>query len=165
MFTSYWTSPDLERYVPDLRSESLLRRVDRMYYLWVIASLAIPTLIGGLVDWSLKGAALGLLWGGLVRIFVTHHITWSINSICHVFGQRAYQSADQSTNNVVCGILGLGEGWHNNHHAFPTSARHGLSWWQFDVSWLVIRSMQAVGLAWNVRVPSAKAMSARRLPG
>jgi stearoyl-CoA desaturase (delta-9 desaturase) len=107
---------------------------------------------------------LGLLWGGLVRIFVTHHITWSINSICHVFGTQEYATGDESRNNLVCGLLGLGEGWHNSHHAFPTSARHGLAWWQLDASWLVIRSMELLGLAWNVRLPGERAMAEKRRP-
>lgn len=163
LFTRYWTEPELQRYVPDLLEEKLLLRVDRLYYLWVIASLAIPTAIVGLATLSWHGALLGLIWGGLVRIFMTHHITWSINSVCHVFGRRTYATTDQSTNNLLCGLLGLGEGWHNNHHAFPTSARHGLAWWQFDLSWLVIRAMQSCGLAWDVRVPSERTKAARRI--
>jgi stearoyl-CoA desaturase (delta-9 desaturase) len=98
-----------------------------------------------------------------VRIFITHHITWSINSICHVFGRQHFDVADDSRNNWLCGLFGLGEGWHNNHHAFPTSARHGLLWWQLDASWLVIRAMEALGIAWNVKLPSERAMLARRL--
>lgn len=162
LFTSYWTKPDLKRYVPDLLAEPLLVAVDRAYYVWVLLSLAIPTAIGGLVTWSWEGAALGLVWGGLVRIFITHHITWSINSICHVFGRQDFEAHDDSRNNWLCGLLGLGEGWHNNHHAFPTSARHGLAWWQFDFSWLVIRGMELVGLAWNVRLPGPRSLAAKR---
>lgn len=109
------------------------------------------------------GALLGLIWGGLARVFIVHHITWSINSICHIFGKRDYDSDDHSRNNVICGVLGHGEGWHNNHHAFPTSARHGLKWWQFDTSWLIIRTMQLCGLAWNVRLPSKRALAAKSL--
>jgi stearoyl-CoA desaturase (delta-9 desaturase) len=162
LFTGYWTSPELQRYVPDLLAERSLVVVDKLYYLWVIASLAIPTLLGGLATWSWEGALLGLIWGGLVRIFITHHITWSINSICHVFGRRDFEAGDDSRNNPLCGIFALGEGWHNNHHAFPTSARHGLAWWQFDLSWLVIRAMQVLGLAWNVRLPGERALASRR---
>jgi stearoyl-CoA desaturase (delta-9 desaturase) len=164
LFTGYWTQPELERYVPDLMAERSLVLVNRLYYLFVIASLAIPTLVGGLATWSWQGALLGLVWGGLVRIFVTHHITWSINSICHVFGRKEFEAHDESRNNWLCGLLGLGEGWHNTHHAFPTSARHGLAWWQFDLSWLIIRSMQAAGLAWSVRLPSPQAVKSKRLP-
>ncbi len=162
LFTGYWTQPEVERYVPDLLADRALVLVDRLYYLWVLVSLAVPTLIGGLVAMSWQGAVLGLVWGGLVRIFVTHHITWSINSICHVFGRQEFVAHDQSRNNWLCGVLGLGEGWHNTHHAFPTSARHGLDWWQFDASWLIIRGMQAVGLAWNVRLPSARQIAEKR---
>ncbi len=163
LFEQHWMSADHRRYVPDLMKEPLLRWVDRLYYLWVPVSLVIPTVIGGAVTMSWKGALLGFLWGGLARVFMVHHITWSINSICHVFGRREYESHDDSRNNVICGILGHGEGWHNNHHAFPTSARHGLKWWQFDASWLVIRTMELTGLAWNVHLPDAKSLEAKSL--
>jgi stearoyl-CoA desaturase (delta-9 desaturase) len=164
LFTQYWQRPKLERFVPDLVADPLLMKIDRLYYLWVLASLAIPAAIGGLLTWSWAGAGLGFLWGGLVRIFFTHHVTWSINSVCHIFGMREYDAGDDSRNNVIFGILAHGEGWHNNHHAFPTSARHGLRWWQFDSSWLVIRTMQMLGLAWNVRLPSQRSLDAKRLP-
>lgn len=98
-----------------------------------------------------------------MRIFVTHHITWSINSICHYFGSRTYDAGDHSTNNPICGVLGLGEGWHNNHHAFPNSARHGLEWWQFDLSWIVIRSLKALGMVWNIKLPTRRLMDAKRV--
>jgi stearoyl-CoA desaturase (Delta-9 desaturase) len=104
----------------------------------------------------------GFLWGGAVRLFVVHHVTWSINSICHLWGSRDYQSHDQSRNNFVVGLLAMGEGWHNNHHAFPTSARHGLEWWQFDVSWILIRTLAALGLASNVRIVPIERRQAMR---
>ncbi|MGV3608319.1 MAG: acyl-CoA desaturase [Planctomycetaceae bacterium] len=163
LFTGYWSNPDMQRYIPDLLAERTLVAVDRLYYVWVLLSLGIPALIAGLISQSVQGALLGLFWGGLVRIFITHHVTWSINSICHVFGQREFESADDSRNNALFGILSFGEGWHNNHHAFPTSARHGLRWWQLDTSWLIIRTMQALGLAWNVKLPTEKQMLAKRL--
>jgi len=163
LLTHAWSSPDLKRYVPDLMQEKLLVAVDRMYYLWVITSLAIPTGIGYLITGTWQGAVMGLLWGGLVRIFLGHHITWSINSVCHIFGGRPYRTTDRSTNNLICALLGFGEGWHNNHHAFPTSARHGLAWWQLDTSWLVILTMKKLGLAWNVKVPSQRALDQRRV--
>ena len=147
--------------------------VDRSPRVWLGGTMRkkalfsfLPTrflMTGGLVTMTWWGAWLGLIWGGLVRIFITHHITWSINSVCHVFGRRQYDVADRSTNNLLCGLLGMGEGWHNNHHAFPTSARHGLDWWQIDASWLVIKAMQLVGLAWNVRLPSQRAKDACRI--
>jgi stearoyl-CoA desaturase (delta-9 desaturase) len=94
-----------------------------------------------------------MLWGGLVRCFLVHHVTWSVNSACHLWGSRPYQNADESRNNTVFGTLSLGEGWHNNHHAFPTSARHGLRCWQVDVSYYLILTLKSVRLAWNVRLP------------
>ena len=111
--------------------------------------------------WS--GFWLGLLWGGLVRVFIVHQVTFSINSICHLFGTRNYNTNDLSRNNWLFGILAFGEGWHNNHHAFPASARQGLKWWQFDLSWLVIRTMRLLGLAWNVRLPSRDTILGKKL--
>jgi stearoyl-CoA desaturase (Delta-9 desaturase) len=149
--------------VPDLLADRALVAVDRMYYVFVLLSLGIPAAIGGLATGTWYGALSGFVFGGLVRTFITHHITWSINSICHVFGRRSFAAGDDSRNNWLCGLLGLGEGWHNNHHAFPTSARHGLAWWQIDFSWLVIRGMELFGLAWNVHLPSPRQMNAKRL--
>lgn len=163
LFSSHWSFPDLKRYVPDLLKDRLLVGVDRLYYIWVILSLVIPAALGGLLTWSWTGMWLGLVWGGLVRIFLVQHITFSINSLCHMFGRRDYVSGDDSRNNLLCGILAQGEGWHNNHHAFPTSARHGLEWWQLDTSWLLIRGMELLGLAWNVQLPSPESLAAKRL--
>jgi stearoyl-CoA desaturase (delta-9 desaturase) len=111
---------------------------------------------------SWTGALLGFIWGGLVRIFLVHHATWSINSICHLWGTQPFKSHDESRNNFIMGVLGLGEGWHNNHHAFPTSARHGLRWWEIDASYLVIRAMELCGLAWRVRIPAMDAIVAKQ---
>src|SRR4028119_278467 len=109
------------------------------------------------------GVLLGFIWGGLARIFLVHHVTWSINSVCHLWGSRPFRtSGDQSRNNLVLGVLALGEGWHNNHHAFPTSAKHGLRWWQIDASYWVIRCLAASGLAWKVRVPATEALAIKR---
>jgi stearoyl-CoA desaturase (delta-9 desaturase) len=105
---------------------------------------------------------LGFIWGGLARIFFVHHVTWSVNSVCHIWGTRPFRNRDESRNNPVFGVLALGEGWHNNHHAFPTSARHGLRWWQFDLSYLVIRMMAAARLARDVRLPAPARIAAKR---
>jgi stearoyl-CoA desaturase (delta-9 desaturase) len=161
MFEANWSRTERLKYVPDLMNDPVLLAIDRNYYMWVTATLVIPTIIGGLADMSLMGAFLGLLWGGLARVCLSHHMTWSINSICHLFGARDFKSSDDSRNNIVFGVLSHGEGWHNNHHAFPTSARHGLKWWQFDLSWVIIRAMQVTGLAWNVKLPSEKQMKSR----
>lgn len=127
-------------------NDKMVQFFDKTFYLWTIVSLIIPFLIGG---WD------GLLWGGLVRMFLTSHITWSVNSWCHVAGNRMFQTTDQSRNNWVVGILAMGEGWHNNHHAFPSSAFHGMKWWQVDASAYVIRTLEKLRLAKNVvRIPA-----------
>ncbi len=154
--------PGLDRYVKDLRQSRLLRTVNVLFLVWVSAGLLLPALLGGLLTGTWTGAWLGLLWGGLARIFLVHHVTWSINSVCHLWGFRPYRSGDQSRNNYVFGVLGLGEGWHNTHHAFPTSARHGLRWWQPDVSYYVIRALAWLGLAWDVRLPTKQAEAKAR---
>ena len=119
--------------------------VSRTFLLWAGLSLVIPFAIGG---WH------GLIWGGLVRMFLTHHVTWSVNSVCHTFGKRPYETNDASRNEWIVGLLAFGEGWHNNHHAFPRSAIHGLRWWQFDLSGLLIVTLEKLGLARDVyRIP------------
>ena len=147
--------PNLSRYVKDLRQSRLLRYVSVLFPVWVLIGLLIPTVLGGVLTLSWSGAWLGLIWGGLVRIFFVHHVTWSVNSICHIWGGRPYDSHDQSRNNFLFGILALGEGWHNNHHAFPTSARHGLRWWQIDMSYWFIKTLAWLRLAWGVKLPTS----------
>ncbi len=152
----------LEQYVADLRADRLLRILSRLFPLWVTLGLLIPTVLAGFITRSWSGALLGLLWGGLVRICLVHHVTWSINSVCHIWGTQPFKSHDHSRNNVIFGVLAFGEGWHNNHHAFPTSARHGLRWWQLDVSYLIIWLMSKLGLAWNLRTPPSHRIAAKR---
>ncbi len=154
--------PDRARYVPDLEADGLVRWCSRLFPLWVVLGVLIPAGIAGAVTGTWLGAFLGLVWGGLVRIFVVHHITWSINSICHLWGTRPFRTHDHSRNNPVFGLIGLGEGWHNNHHAFPTSARHGLRWWQFDLGYAVIRVLAWLRLVRDVRVPSPVRVAATR---
>jgi stearoyl-CoA desaturase (delta-9 desaturase) len=151
--------PNLQRYVPDLEADPDLHRITRLFPLWVILSMAIPTILGGVISGSWFGAFTGLLWGGLVRIFFLHHVTWSVNSVCHLWGKQPYVTHDHSRNNPIFGVLALGEGWHNNHHAFPTSARHGLKWWQFDSSWITIRLMSLLGMASKLKTPTPERMS------
>jgi stearoyl-CoA desaturase (Delta-9 desaturase) len=147
----------LEHYVLDLRKSPPLRVANALFPLWVALGLLIPAALGGLAAGSWWGAARGLAWGGLARVFLVHHVTWSVNSVCHLWGLRPYKSRDESRDNVVFGVLALGEGWHNTHHAFPTSARHGLRWWQLDLSYWFIRALALAGLAWDVKVPSKEA--------
>ncbi len=111
---------------------------------------------------SWAGALSGLLWGGLVRVLLLHHVTWSINSICHVFGTKPFNAHDESRNNPIMALLAFGEGWHNAHHAFPASARHGLRWWEFDISWVVIRGLSLVKLARDVKLPTPAQLQRRR---
>ncbi|MCS6976182.1 MAG: acyl-CoA desaturase [Gemmatales bacterium] len=147
-------------YVKDFDQRPWLKTVSHLFPLWVALGLLLPTGLGWLLIGGWLGAVLGLLWGGVIRIFLVHHVTWSINSICHLWGTQPYKGRDESRNNLLFGILGLGEGFHNNHHAFPTSARHGLKWWQVDVSYLVIRLLGWLGLAWKIRLPSEAALKA-----
>jgi len=155
-------APDLDRYVQDLRKERIIRFVSRLWVLWVALGLLIPAVIGGILTGTWLGVLTGFLWGGLVRVFLGHHVTWSINSVCHLWGTRTFQTPDYSRNNAIFGILAFGEGWHNNHHAFPTSARHGLRWWQLDSSYLVIRALEFLHLARRVRVPSRADITTKR---
>jgi len=139
MFKTRDADPNV--YCRNLVRDPMVVFMSSTFFLWVILSLAIPFAIGG---WT------GLLWGGLVRIFFTHHITWSVNSVCHTFGKREFETRDRSRNEWVVGLLGFGEGWHNNHHAFPRSAFHGLHRWQFDLSGYVIWTLERVGLVRDV---------------
>lgn len=152
----------LARYTKDLYADPVLRAVNKQFPALVLAGLVIPAVLGGLLTWSLMGVLLGFIWGGLVRIFFVHHITWSVNSVCHLWGAQPFRSHDHSRNNPIVGVLALGEGWHNNHHAFPTSARHGLRWWEFDASYLFIRGMALIGLASDVKVPDAERIASKR---
>lgn len=154
---------DLRRSVGDLLKDPVVAFVDRTFWYWVAAGVVIPGLIAYAVTGSTFAAFTGFLWGGLVRMALTHHVTGSINSVCHLWGSKDFASSDESRNNTLFGILALGEGWHNNHHAFPTSARHGLRWWQFDGTWITIRALSILGLAKNVRLPSTTAIEMKRV--
>jgi stearoyl-CoA desaturase (delta-9 desaturase) len=138
------------RYAKDLLEDRGMRMISRKFPQIVLAGLAIPAVLGFVLTGTLLGALTGLLWGGFVRIFMVHHVTWSINSVCHFFGRRRFDLEDQSTNVFWLALPSLGESWHHNHHAFPRSAAHGLRWWEIDVSALIIRGMEKLGLAYNV---------------
>ena len=143
--------PSSAHYCPDLVREPYLLAVSRRYRAWVALGLLLPTLVGFLATRTWQGAASGLLWGGLVRLFVSSHSTWALNSICHRFGGRPFAPNDRSANNAWLALPTLGESWHNNHHAFPSSAAHGLRWWQLDLNYLSIRLLQGLGLAHEVK--------------
>jgi stearoyl-CoA desaturase (delta-9 desaturase) len=139
-----------KRYAPDLYEDRGMRMVSRHFVAIFVAGLALPALAGYLVSGTLAGAMTGLLWGGLVRIFFVHHVTWSVNSVCHFLGSRRFDTGDRSTNVFWLALPSLGESWHHNHHAFPRSAVHGLRRWEIDASALIIVAMEKVGLARNV---------------
>jgi len=142
---------DWKRYARDLYEDRGMRKMTKLFPLLAVGTLAIPAAVGFAVHgFTLEGALRGLVWGGLVRVFLLHHVTWSINSICHFFGRRRFDVEDKSTNVAWLSVLSLGESWHHNHHAFPRSANHGLKWWEIDVSGAIIAGMERVGLAWNV---------------
>ena len=156
---------DWKRYARDLYEDPKMRRIGRRFPLLVLVSLLIPTVAGYVLHgFTWEGALRGYIWGGLVRIFLVHHVTWSVNSVCHFFGSRRFDIEDKSTNVAWLAIPSLGESWHHNHHAFPRSAEHGLKRWEIDVSALIIRGMEKAGLAWNV-VRIAPERQAQKLVG
>jgi stearoyl-CoA desaturase (Delta-9 desaturase) len=150
-------------YGKDLYEDRLVRLIDRVYVLWVVLTFGIPFAIGYAVGGTWQAGLEGLVWGGLLRIFLYQHATFSVNSVCHMLGRRDYVSRDESRNNWVVALLVFGEGWHNNHHAFPASAKHGLGRRQVDVSWWVIRGMERLGWVWDVKRPDAEQLERRRL--
>jgi stearoyl-CoA desaturase (delta-9 desaturase) len=154
-------SKGLGRYSADLKADRVLVLANGQFVFWVLFGLLFPAVVAGLVSMSWTGVLLGFLWGGLVRVLLVHHITWSVNSVCHLWGTRPFDSRDESRNNALVGLLAMGEGWHNNHHAFPTSARHGLRWWELDFSYLLIRALALVGLARAVRVPDREKIESK----
>jgi stearoyl-CoA desaturase (Delta-9 desaturase) len=151
-----------ERYAPDLLRDPLLRSVDRLFFTWVVLGLVAPFALGWLLGGTLEAALTALLWGGLVRIFLLHHVTFAINSLCHFLGCRRFQTDDESRNLAWLAPLSFGEAWHHNHHAFPTSAFHGLRRREIDPGGWLIRALERLGLAWNVRRISAE-RQARKL--
>jgi stearoyl-CoA desaturase (Delta-9 desaturase) len=141
---------DAKRYARDLYEDRGMRLINRRFPLFVLLSLALPAFAGWALTGTLAGAATGLLWGGLVRIFLVHHVTWSVNSVCHFLGTRRFQIEDESTNVAWLALPSFGEAWHHNHHAFPRSAAHGLRWWELDPSAWVIRGLEKLHLARGV---------------
>jgi stearoyl-CoA desaturase (delta-9 desaturase) len=138
------------RYAKDLYEDRGMRLIHSAFGLWVLIGLAIPFAVGYAVDGTIGGAVTAAAWGGAVRVFMLHHVTWSINSVCHFFGRRRFDVDDESTNVFWLAPLSFGESWHHNHHAFPRSAMHGLRWWEVDPTAWLIRGMKRARLAWNV---------------
>jgi stearoyl-CoA desaturase (delta-9 desaturase) len=138
------------RYAPDLLADPVVRKISDTFLIWVLAGLAVPFVLGWLIGGTVAEGLTGVLWGGGVRMLVLHHATYSINSLCHFFGKQRFSTGDESRNLSWLSVFTFGEAWHNNHHAFPTSARHGLKPWQFDPSAWVIWGLEKTGLAWDV---------------
>jgi stearoyl-CoA desaturase (Delta-9 desaturase) len=139
--------------VRDLARRPDLAFIDRYWFGWTVLGMALPGLIGLVVGGTAYDALIGFLIGGVLRHFVILQMPFVVNAVCHLWGSRPYDTPDQSRNNFVLGLIALGDGWHNNHHAFPSSARHGFHWWQPDLTWSVIRLMELLGLAWRVKRP------------
>jgi stearoyl-CoA desaturase (delta-9 desaturase) len=147
----------------DLDADPVIRTVDRFYGLVMLATFGIPLAVGYLVGGTWGTAFEAFVWAGLIRIFIGHHVTWSINSICHMFGKRPYRARDESRNNWLLALPSFGEAWHNNHHAFPSSAIFGVDKHQFDLGALWILAMERVGLVWDVRRPTDAQRESRRV--
>jgi stearoyl-CoA desaturase (delta-9 desaturase) len=153
------------RYAPDLMKDPVLVYVDRTFIVWAVAGFLVAFGLGWAIGGSWRTGMTGMLWGGLVRILVLHHVTYSINSLCHYFGRQPFATGDESRNLAWLAPLSFGEAWHNGHHAFPTSARHGVERGQLDVSALVIASLERVGLAWDVVRVAPERLAAKRAGG
>lgn len=151
----------IEKYAPDIQSDADLRAISRWFPAVVVATLLLPAVLGGLITWSWEGALTAFFWATLVRVALVHHVTWSINSICHVFGTRPFESRDLSSNVWWLALPALGENWHSLHHAEPTAARHGVLKGQWDLSALMIRSLERLRLVSDVRWPKPERVVAK----
>ncbi|BAZ21945.1 putative fatty acid desaturase [Kalymmatonema gypsitolerans NIES-4073] len=156
--------PNIVHYAPDILRDKAVMKTSRLYSVWILLGLVIPAILGGVLSGTLQGAGLGFLWGGVVRIFLVGNTVWAINSFGHVYGSRPFKTSEYSTNNVWLAVSSLGESWHNNHHAFQSSAKFGLWWWQIDFGYWVIRGLEILGLAWDVKAPTPKMIEARLKP-
>jgi stearoyl-CoA desaturase (delta-9 desaturase) len=152
------------RFAPDLMDDPVVSFVDRTFLLWAVVGLAVPFGLGYAIGGTLVAGLTALLWGGAVRVFLLHHFTYSINSVCHVFGRRQFATDDESRNVFWLALPTFGEAWHNNHHAFPTSAFHGLRRWELDPSSGVIWSLERLGLIWDVVRISPERQAAEAAP-
>jgi stearoyl-CoA desaturase (delta-9 desaturase) len=161
LFDDEATKP--EEYAPDLLADRDIVGISKLFPHLTVLTFVLPALIGFAVSRSFVGALTAFVWGSLVRVFLLHHVTWSINSICHFYGREAYRAKDESKNVWALSPVSFGESWHNNHHAFPWSARLGIGRWQIDFGWYVIRALAAVRLIRDVKVPSAEQLAKRRL--
>jgi stearoyl-CoA desaturase (Delta-9 desaturase) len=154
---------DNQEWAPDMTGDPIMARIDKLFPLLTLVTFTAPAMLGAIITRTWMGTIGAFIWGSLVRVFLLHHVTWSINSICHFYGKEAYQARDKSRNVWPLGALSFGESWHNNHHAFPWSARLGLRAWQVDPGWYVIWTLRALKMVRGVKVPTRKQMESRRL--
>ncbi|MFK0245641.1 acyl-CoA desaturase [Amycolatopsis azurea] len=148
-----------ERFAPDLLKDRAIKKVDELFWLWSLLTLVLPAILGGLITWSFWGAVTAFFWAGLVRVCVLHHVTWSVNSVCHMIGERPFAARDKSANFWPLAIFSFGESWHNLHHADPTSARHGVQRGQIDISARLIWIFEKFGWAYDVRWPTPQRLA------
>jgi stearoyl-CoA desaturase (delta-9 desaturase) len=158
---------DRERFAPDLVRDPLMRGIDRLFWLWVALGFVVPFALGWIIGGGIGTALTALLWGGFVRVFLLHHVTWSINSVCHFVGRRRFDIDDESRNVFWLAPFSMGEAWHHNHHAFPTSAFHGLGFWErlADPTGWMIALFEKLGIVWNVKRVSLERQRSLALPG
>ncbi len=160
-----WTfrhaTPNTAHYAKDLLKDPVARTVNRFYYLWIALGLALPALAGFLALGS-RGALLGLLWGGLLRMLLVTQAALSVTSLCHIIGSRPFRTSERSRNTLLLTIPTFGQAWHNHHHAFPTAAYVGFKWWQVDLGGWVIRLLSWAGLAWDAKKPKRQELDALR---
>jgi stearoyl-CoA desaturase (delta-9 desaturase) len=162
MFRSNPSNP--VKYSLDLLKDRDVFFVNRHYYWWVALGIVLPGALAYLVFRTPQSFALGVLAGGIMRVFTVQHVTWAINSLTHMYGRRPYKTSDKSTNLFWLALPTTGESWHNNHHAFPSSSRLGLEWWQLDTGWLLLLALRALGLVWDLKVPTKEKLAEKRLP-
>jgi stearoyl-CoA desaturase (Delta-9 desaturase) len=152
-----------ERFTPDLLADKDIAKIDHLFPVWLAVTLFLPAAIGGLWSMSWHGALTAFFWASLVRVSFLHHITWSVNSVCHVIGERPFTARDKSTNFWPLALISFGESWHNSHHADPTCARHGVDKGQLDMSARLIELFEWRGWVWDVRWPDKERMDAKRI--
>lgn len=152
-------------FAKDLAQEPIMTKISQLYYIWIFLGVVIPAVIGGLITRTWMGALSGFLWGGCLRIFLQHHLGfWTVGSLAHLFGNRPFETKDHSRNNVWVAIFTGGE-WHNNHHSFPNAAIMGFEWWQIDIGGWLIRVLEKLGLAWDIKAPTAAMLAAKKTEG
>jgi stearoyl-CoA desaturase (delta-9 desaturase) len=152
-----------EKFAPDLCRDPAIARVSRTFPVWVVTSMLLPPLVGGLWSWSWQGALTAFFWGSLVRVALLHHVTFSINSVCHITGRRPFKTRDESRNVWWLALPSMGEAWHNFHHAEPTAARHGVGRFEIDTSAMLIWTMEKAHCVRDVRWPDAAIVARRRM--